>query len=234
VSRPTGWVGLNQPLYEGMPRASECSAVRIEPEDLVGTGPPEAAVRTTHLTLSAHVGRNVDAALHFMPDGRSIDQYPVEAFTGPGVVIDAPREGVVPVTRDEVEALDPDVHEGDIVLFHLGYGHRFGTPGYADHPYLGEDTAHWLVERGVRMIGVDTSTPDLGGVHRPPGYPFPVHMILPSRDILIIEHLGAGLAQLAGQRVEVVAVPVPVRGADGAPAAVLARAVPGTTEGEDL
>jgi arylformamidase len=233
VSPTAGWVGLNQPIYEGMPRASERSAVRIEPEHLIGTGPPESAVRITHLTLSSHVGTHVDAALHFMPDGRSIDQYPVEAFTGAGVVIDVPREGVVPVTRDEVEVLDPDVREGDIVLFRFGYGSRFGTPGYADHPYLGEDTAHWLVERGVRMIGVDTPTPDLGGAHRPPGYAFPVHMILLSRDILIIEHLGPDLARLAGRRVEVVAVPMPVRGADGAPAAVLARPVSGPADGAD-
>jgi len=228
VTAPAGWVGLNQPFYEGMPRASERSEVRMVPEHL-GLGPPGSAVRITHLTLSTHVGTHVDAALHFLPDGRSIDQYPLETFTGPGVVIDVPREGVVAVTRDEVEAVEPDVREGDIVLFHFGYGHRFGTPGYVDHPYLAEDTAQWLVERGVRMIGVDTPTPDLGGAHRPPGYAFPVHMTLLPRDILIIEHLGADLAQLAGRRVEVVAVPMPVRGADGAPATVLARAVDGST-----
>lgn len=224
-----GWIGLNQPFYEGMPRASERSEVRIVPEHL-DMGPPGSAVRITHLTLSTHVGTHVDAALHFLPDGRSIDQYPLEQFTGPGVVIDVPREGVVPVGRAEVEALEPDVREGDIVLFHFGYGRRFGTPDYVHHPYLAEDTAHWLVDRGVRMIGVDTPTPDLGGAHRPPDYPFPVHVALLARDILIIEHLGADLALLAGQRVEVIAVPMPVRGADGAPATVLARAVTGATE----
>ena len=224
----SAWVGLNQPLYEGMPRASERSEVRFEPEHL-DDGPPEASVRITHLTLSSHVGTHVDAALHFIPGGRSIDQYPVEAFTGPGVVLDVAREGVVPVTRADVEGAD--VREGDIVLFHLGYGHLFGTPGYADHPYLAADTADWLVEKGVRLIGVDTPTPELGGKHRPPGYPFPVHMTLLSRDILIIEHLGANLAQLAGHRVEVTAVPMPIRGADGAPASVLARVV--ETEGDE-
>lgn len=221
------WVSLNQPIYEDMPRASERSVVRIEPEHLAGVSPPDAAVRITHLTLSSHVGTHVDAALHFMPGGRAIDEYPVSAFTGTGVVVDVPRDGVVAVTRNDMEALAPDVRDGDIVLFHLGYGHRFGTPGYADHPYLTEDTAEWLVERGVRMIGVDTPTPDLGGAHRPPGFGFPVHMALLGRDILIIEHLGANVARLAGERVEVVAVPMPVRGADGAPAAVLARPMDG-------
>ena len=205
-----------------MPVASSKSQVRIEPEYL-DDGPPSAAVRITHLTLSSHVGTHVDAALHFVPGGRSIDQYPAERFIGPGVVIDVPREGVVEVGRAEVEALAPDVREGDIVFFHFGYGARFGTPEYRNHPYLAEDTALWLVEKGVRMIGVDTTTPDLGGAHRPPGYHFPVHMALLPRDILIIEHLGPELGRLAGRRIEVMAVPVPIRGADGAPAAVVAR-----------
>jgi kynurenine formamidase len=38
-----------------------------------------------------------------------------------------------------------------------------GTPEYRNHPYLAEDTALWLVEKGVRMIGVGTTKPDLGG-----------------------------------------------------------------------
>ncbi|OLT15466.1 hypothetical protein BJF78_01945 [Pseudonocardia sp. CNS-139] len=91
--------------------------------------------------------------------------------------------------------------------------------------------ADWVVDNGVRMIGVDTPTPELGGKHRTPEYTFPVHMTLLPRDILIIEHLGANLAQLVGHRVEVTAVPMPIRGADGAPASVLARVV--GTEGED-
>lgn len=222
------WVDLAQPMYEDMPRALEATQVRFVPHP-VDDGPPEASIRITHLTLSSHVGTHVDAALHFLPDGRSIDQYPAGDFTGPGIVLDVAREGVVPLDRPELEERAPDVRPGDIVFFGFGYGARFGTPGYVDHPYLTADAAAWLVERGVRMIGVDTPTPDLGGAHRPVGFGFPVHMTLLRHDILIFEHLGPELARLGDRRVEIVAAPLPIRGADGAPARVLARVAEATT-----
>lgn len=227
MSRPVGtgeWVDLSQPMYEDMPRAVPESEVCFTPQ-LLPTGPPGTKVRITNVLLSTHVGTHIDAALHFLPDGKAIEQYPVDAFVGPGIVIDARREGVVPVTLAEIEAMNPDVREGDIVFFCFGYGRRFGTEEYRDHPYLGDDLAVWLAERGVKMVGVDTTTPDLGGKHRPPDYPYPVHMTLLPRDILIVEHLGPRLEELAGRRVEINAVPLPIRGGDGAPAPVIARPV---------
>jgi kynurenine formamidase len=219
-----GWVCLSQPIYEGMPAARTHGEVSIRVQHLP-LGPPDAAARITHLSMATHVGTHVDAAVHFIPGGRSIDEYPQEAFTGPGTVLDVRREGVVTLGREELDVVGRDVRAGDIVLLHFGYGERFGDPGYYDHPYLSPDTADWFVERGVRMVGVDTVTPDMPGAHRPPDYDFPVHMALLSRDILIMENLGPALSGLAGRRLEVLAVPLPIRGADGSPVMAMAREV---------
>ena len=75
------------------------------------------------------------------------------------------------------------------------------------------------------MVGVDTITPDLPGAHRPADYHFPVHMRLLGAEVLIMENVGPGVAELVGRRVEVVAVPLPIRGADGSPVMALAREV---------
>lgn len=218
------WVGLSQPLYEGMPRARTHGDVSIRVEHVPG-GPPGSAVRITHLGMATHVGTHVDAPVHFLADGRSIDQYPLEAFYGPGVVLDVRRDGVVALEADELEAVGQDVRPGDIVLLSFGYAERFGEPDYYDHPYLSEGAADWLLDREVRMVGVDTVTPDMPGAHRPADYAFPVHMKLLGRHVLIMENVGPGVAELAGKRVEVLAVPLPVRGADGAPVMALARQV---------
>jgi kynurenine formamidase len=53
-----------------------------------------------------------------------------------------------------------------------------------------------------------------------------VHKILLSRGVLIVEHL-TGLEPLAGQRVEVIVGALNIQGADGGPARVLARPLPG-------
>lgn len=137
------------------------------------------------------------------------------------------REGVVALDRADLEAAGAGVREGDIVLLHFGYGERFGSPKYYDHPYLSDDAAAWLVERRVRMVGVDTVTPDMPGAHRPKDYHFPVHMRLLGRDVLIMENVGPGLAELVGKRIELVAVPLAIRGADGSPVMAMAREVAG-------
>lgn len=218
------WVGLSQPLYEGMPGAKTHGHISIRVEHFP-IGPPEADVRLTHLAMATHMGTHVDAPLHFLAGGKAIDEIPLEAFCGPGTVLDVQREGVVALEREELEAVGQDVRSGDVVLLHFGYAERFGRPEYADHPYLSEGAADWLLERGVRMVGVDTVTPDLPGAHRPDDYHFPVHMKLLGAEVLIMENVGPGIAALVGRRLEVLAVPLPVQGADGSPVMALAREV---------
>jgi kynurenine formamidase len=124
---------------------------------------------------------------------------------------------------DDIEAAAPDVRPRDIVFFAFGYGRRFNEPSYPDHPYLGLDVLQWLIDQQVRIVGVDTVSPDLPGGHRPADYQVPIHMGLLGREILIVENLGPRLTELASSRVEVIIAPLPVVGADGAPAVVLAR-----------
>jgi arylformamidase len=224
---PDDWINLSQPLFNEMPRAQAHGDVSFwVDERRTDTTSGPVVTRITHMNMAAHVGTHVDAAIHFVPGGRTIDQYPQEAFTGPGVVLDVRRDGVVALGADELRAGGPEIRAGDIVLLYFGYAERFRDPGYVEHPYLATDAAEWLVDRGVRMVGVDTVTPDLPGEHRPPDFDFPVHMRLLSQDVLIMENLGPGLGRLAGRRVEVTAIPLAIEGGDAAPVVPIARPQP--------
>jgi kynurenine formamidase len=177
---------------------------------------------TTHMVMTAHTGTHIDAARHFYPEGPTLDTYPDERFVGPGVVLDVRREGPVPLTADELRRAAPAIEPRDIVLLYFGYAERFGTDAYADHPYLTPDAAQFLVDARVNIVGTDTITPDVPVRHRPDGYDQAVHRTLLGNDVLIIEHLGPGLRQVAGTRVTIVAFPLLIRGSDGAPSAVFA------------
>lgn len=183
-------------------------------------------IQITFVSMSAHAGTHVDAARHFFPGGRTIDQYPVGHFVGPGVVVDARRAGRVPLTAEDIRRSGADIRRGDIVLFSFAYARHFGRPEYDEHPYLTRDAAELLVELGARIVGTDTITPDLPSAARGPDFDFPVHRTLLGSDVLIIENLGQGLEQLLGRRVEVFAVPLAIRGGDGAPVRVFARREP--------
>lgn len=217
-------VDLSQPYFDGMSTSHAHGTPSFTARTLdTANGYP---IAITHIAMSAHMGTHVDAPRHFFPDGAAIDQYGIERFHGQGVVIDVRRTGVVPVTAADLAGVD--IRPGDFVLLCFGYGGLFGTPDYADHPYLDVDVADLLVERRAVLLGVDVLTPDMPESARSPDFHWPVHHRLLAEDILIIENLGPGLTDLIGQRVEVTAAPLAIRGADGAPARV--TAVPIGTE----
>ena len=120
-----------------------------------------------HYRLTTHTGTHLDAPYHYgdRPDGssgRTICEVPLDWCHGDGVLLDV-RGGPADeaVSRDEVEcalaAIDHRVGAGEIVLLWTGGDTEIGTPGYFQRfrGVSGEATAY-LVERGVRVIGVDS------------------------------------------------------------------------------
>jgi arylformamidase len=216
-------VELSQPLFNGMPRAKAHGEVKFWVDRLClphASGAHEVCI--THLEMAAHVGTHVDAARHFVPGASTIDQYPLDRFIGPAVILDVRLEGVVPLTADQLQKSSPSIQPGDMVLLYFGYADRFRDESYHPHPYLSNDAADFLVERRINILGVDTITPDLPGPYRPAGFDFPIHTRLLGNDILVIENLGVGLKEVLGKRVTVAAVPFRIEGGDASPITPLA------------
>jgi arylformamidase len=222
--RANALVDLSQPYFNGMSTSKAHGVPTFRTRALVTSLPTDIAI--TDVSMSAHIGTHVDAPRHFFPGGRTIDEYPVDRFRGSGVVLDVRRHGPVPVTAEELSPIVADIRAGDFVLFCFGYGRLFGTPDYPDHPYLSDDVADLLVDQGVTTVGVDVPTPDRPEDSRGPGFAWPVHHRLLGNDVLIIENLGANLERLIGQRVDISAPPLAIRGGDGAPARVTASVLP--------
>lgn len=117
-----------------------------------------------------HTGTHVDAPYHYGPTSggrpaRRIDEVPLEWCFAPGVVLDVrhKRPGGEITPADLEQALAQAGHTLrplDIVLLWTGADERRGTPAYFEQPGLGRDGTLWLVERGVRVIGIDAYTID--------------------------------------------------------------------------
>lgn len=215
------WTSLAQPLFTGMPAPVNTGEVVFSAtERALGE---QCTVRVSRLEMAAHVGTHVDAANHFIPSGRSIDQYDTTTFTGSCVVLDVRTDSPSALARTELAAVGDGVEPGDIVLFYFGFGDKYGTQAYRRHPYLSVEAAEWLVERQVKLVGFDLMTPDMPEPLRPRGFDWPVHQILLGNDVLVMENLSAALAEFVGQRLEISAVPMPIRGADGAPCVPVVR-----------
>lgn len=213
------WLDLSQPFHEEMPHSVSLPAPSFETASTID----EDGSHVQYYAAPTHVGTHVDAPRHFDSDGKTIDELPLERFTGDAVTLDVSKSEATEITVDDLERADGEVREGDILLLYTGWGEKYGEPDYDPHPWLTVDAAEWIVERGVGLLGMDVITPDLPGPYRSEGYDdFPVHHILLGNDVLVAEHL-ANLDRIAGDRIEVFAFPHRIEGGDGAPTRFVAR-----------
>ncbi len=186
------------PIYPGDPKTSIKPAGVLEKDGYCDH----------YLSMGTHVGTHVDAPMHMIAGGKSLDQIPVDQFIGRGVYVD--------VTDGNFNGVkDVDIQEGDIVLLHTGMGANYHEETYfTDFPELPEEIANYLVSKKVSMVGIDTCGPDVKDG-------FPSHKALLGGGVLIAENL-TNLEQLAGKTFRVFALPINLQ-IDGAPARVIAE-----------
>ena len=214
------WSELSHRLHADLGRISFFPRPRFERI----MSQPQHPLNATEIQMVCHFGTHVDAPCHFIADGPAFHEIPLERLHGPGVVwrLDCEPYGVI--EPKQFEHATPALQAGDMVLLDTGWADHFGTERYDHNPSLSPAAAHWLVERNVKLLGVDFATPDLAVDRRPAGFDWPVHHILLSQGVLIAEHL-TNLHALAGRRIEALFLALNIQGADGAPARVVARPV---------
>ena len=225
ATSPTGpWRDLSHPLGPDMPRVAFFPEPRFEQIWQM----PEKPINVTEMQMVVHTGTHIDAPRHFLADGPALDEIALERLHGAGVVIAVDRGARELITAGDLDGAGVAVQPGDIVALHTGWWQKVGTEAYEDHPSLAVDAAQWLVDRRVKMLLVDTPTPDLPVQHRPEGFAWPVHHTLLAHGVLICEHL-TGHTDLLGPegigRAEFIVNALNIVGADGAPVRVLARSV---------
>jgi kynurenine formamidase len=209
------WTDLSHRITENLSRIPFFPQPRIRQ---IATAP----IRITEVHMVVHHGTHFDAPRHFIADGPTIDEVPLDRLYGPGVVwhIDASDRGAVGVA--DLEGATPRIEPGDIVLIDTGWWRYVNTERYEEHPFLTGEAAEWLVAKGAKLVGMDNSTPDQAPHYRRKDYDFPVHNTLLSHGVLIAEHV-TNMTALAGQRVEVMFLGLNIADSDGAPARVVAR-----------
>jgi kynurenine formamidase len=216
----------NVPVYPGDPPFSSQQSCTVDKDGY-----------SIHaLSCSSHVGTHIDAPSHFIADGATIDQFPPSAFILPALVLDVSHKKEREcISWDTVEPIADRICPGTAVLFHTGWSRYWGSGAGRcfDHPWLATDVAERLVALGVRLIGVDTMSPDQsplgdGNGSDDDAHDFGVHRAILGAGGLIVENL-ANLdvlldAQKKEPRSEVIVSVLPLRivGCDGSPVRAVA------------
>lgn len=217
------WYDLTQPFHEEMPH----SQMLPTPEFETVFDVTEDGINVQRYCAPTHVGTHVDAPLHFVPGGDTIDEIPLDRFHGEGIVLDVEQETAQEIPLSELqeaeENAEGDVREDDVVILFTGWYHKYGDEDYDPYPWLAPEVADWLIEKDVKMLCVDNISPDISVKVRPDDWDeYPIHKPLLRNGILIAEHL-RNLEPLLGKRVEVRAYPTKIEGGDAGPARIVAR-----------
>jgi kynurenine formamidase len=140
----------------------------VTPDDLVYSDGQGWAIE--EIQAITHTGTHVDAPYHYgaTSEGRParrIDEVPLEWCLAPGVLLDMRHKSAGDfITVEELQgALDKIAYRLqplDIVLLQTGADKRLDSPDYFAQPGLGREGTLFLVEQGVRVIGIDAYTLD--------------------------------------------------------------------------
>lgn len=177
---------------------------------------------TRKLLLGTHIGTHADAPRHFIPGGGSIDEIPLDVLIGPATVLDF--TGCRPL--QEIDTPDLEQKLGDKVsprlILRTGWSQYFGNLKFYDqYPFFSEGAARWLVEKGVRLIAMDTPSPDNPAHSRGTSKDSPNHKVLLGAGVVLVEYL-TNLNALSLSEVELIVLPLKLKGCDGSPVRCIA------------
>jgi arylformamidase len=185
---------------------------------------------TRKLVLGTHTGTHADAPLHFIPNGKGIDEVPLETLVGDATVVNfAPAKPLqeigIPALKEALKAAAKQNSGAGVparLILRTDWSDHFGQmPYYDSYPYFSQDAACWLVDGGCRLIAMDTPSPDNPAHSRNSGNDSPNHKTLLGAEVVLVEYL-CNLRSLTRPVVELVVLPLKVKGADGAPTRCIA------------
>ncbi|HTI05157.1 MAG TPA: gluconate:H+ symporter [Gemmatimonadales bacterium] len=168
-------------------------------------------------SLGAHSGTHIDAPMHFIATGASIDQVPLQPLIGAARVIDIP---------DSVQAIDAaelnkhDWKGAPRILFRTRSTLRgwMDSAFHKDFAYIAPDAAQLMADAGVTLVGVDYISAEQFGASAPR-----THQILLGKGIPIVEGLDLRSIPAGGGDYDLIVLPIKVRGHEGAPARAIMR-----------
>jgi arylformamidase len=172
--------------------------------------------RITNLVMSAHAGTHLDTPSHLTAYKKTIDQYSIESFILPALVVNI--EDKEAVRRSALEGLE--INRGDALLFRTDNsvtGRSVSRVPSDNYVYMSVEAADLCVEKRVGLVGFDYFVAE-----KPNEKSALVHHRLFEKDILILE--GTNVKDVPPGRYTMFCLPLKMEGSEGSPVrAILIR-----------
>ncbi len=193
------------PVYPGDPEIKITRIHSLEKGDVA---------RVSHLSFSTHIGTHIDPPYHFMMNGMTLDQVPLDVLIGPARVVDVGDAASIDVAAVE----RADLKNATRVLFKTRSS-RFWSESKEfrkDFVYLETEAAELLVKHGVQLVGIDYLSIEKFNFDKPT-----THWTLLGANVVIVE--GLDLSAIAPGDYELICLPLKIKDGDGGPARVVLR-----------
>jgi arylformamidase len=193
----------------------------ITPEMIVWPGDPQVDMKrlssisagdnanVTQISMSCHTGTHVDAPDHFMNNGKTVESLTLDLLLGRAYVLHLPNVNLITASV----LMDADIPPRTRRLLFKTRNSDYWASGnkefQTDFVALSVDAAEWLVDRNVKVVGIDylSIAPFKQGK--------PVHTILLEAGVVVIE--GLDLSKVSQGRYTLTCLPLKLGGAEGAP-----------------
>ena len=160
----------------------------------------------SELTIGSHCGTHIDAPLHMIPGGKTLETMPLDCFVGPCRVLTLPTHVIT-----EKMLIDHNISEGERILLRTDPKAQY-TPknGNFNPAVLSVRAAQHLAEKKVKLVGIDSPT-----VENMEICDGEIHRILLSSGVAVLE--GLLLEKASKEHYFLSALPLSLTGENGAP-----------------
>jgi len=192
-------------VYQGDPDVRLVRTASIEQGDVANV---------SRLDFGVHTGTHIDAPVHFIDGAGAADALPLDALIGVAQVVDATH---FTAHLDAAAIASLGIPEGTKrVLFKTKNSQLWSQDSFSvDFVALTEDAARALIDRHIRLVGIDYMS------IAPKEDPAPTHLRLLEAGVIIVE--GLDLRTVEAGAYELICLPLHVVGSDGAPACAVLR-----------
>jgi arylformamidase len=203
---------ISLPLSSALPVWPGSPAFKLEATKSLSDGD---ICNESSYSANIHTGTHIDMPWHFLNDGCKTDSLDLERMIGSALVVWLPD--IKKITPKILESI-PIPKGTERLLFRTDNSilwKKGDLEFKRDFVALTVEAATWLVDAGVRLVGIDYLSIQLFGDSTQ------THKILLHADIVILE--GINLCKVLPGTYELICLPLAISGAEGAPARAILR-----------
>ena len=208
-------IDLTYPIYEGMTTFPSHWHPVVEITILGRHGIENRETRK--VVLGTHTGTHCDAPRHFVPGGKTVDELSLDMLIGPAFIVDFSNSQ--PGQEMDVADFERQLgnHRPERIVMRFDWSEHWGKMEYyTDHSFISQAAAQWLVDRGVRLVAMDTPQLDNPAHGHGSELDSPNHKILLGNGVILVEYL-CNLKELRQCEIELIVLPLKILEGDGSP-----------------